>query len=253
MGVVRGQGIGVGVGTRSGQGISVGISALSPLMTINGTTELPIISLKGGDASAATWNAWGYGPNFTALGSGGIFNVAGPGTGALDYSVDLQGTRYYEDATSGNIGTDDWIAEFVFTMGTVGRLAAKRDAAPDKGWDVVPVAGTFWFFIKDSAGVSRAPATGALVAGTSYHAIIFGDRSGSAQWYVDGSASGLPVNIAGLLTIDSATNLQIGAQRGGSIGDHSISYFRLWRGAAWLDTHLQAAVALDRYSKYAGL
>ena len=80
--------------------------------------------------------------------------------------------------------------------------------------------------------------------------MLFMDRSGFGQWYVNGVASGAAVDISARSgSITNGEDLTLGAQStGGGTSDIAISYAAMWKSAAWLDSHLQPTIAAARYA-----
>src|SRR5690606_36589223 len=87
-----------------------------------------------------------------------------------------------------------------------------------------------------------------------YHVMACYDRSGSCQLFVDGVASGAAVDISSLSSsISNSATLRTFASGAGSARyDDRLAYFAMYKSAAWLDTHDQAALAAARYAIVSG-
>ncbi|MCP4640597.1 MAG: hypothetical protein GY851_09200 [bacterium] len=175
------------------------------------------------------------------------YNVGSPLLGSDDDAVKFNADGYYADAgtTNGNIATDDLVARMVVkTPANTSVLFGKREGGV--GWEVSWTAGThkFVFYLVDASGGTTV-ASAALADNTWYTASLWANRDGSAQWYVNGAASGAAVDISGrALTLDSASKFAIGAN--GNDANHtngSISYFDVTHSAAWLTSHSNAVSA----------
>ena len=131
-------------------------------------------------------------------------------------------------------------------------LAAKRDAAV--GWEIRENAGTLILTLQDEDG-SVDVVSAALTASCWHYAECYVDRSGSAQWFVNGVASGDAVDISATeKTLTNTESLTIGADSGGADEYTShIAYLAMWTSASWLDTHTQTAVAKERFMRVTGV
>lgn len=231
---------------------SPGVDQLDPALTINGTTAYPSIRYRGGDATALVWPKWEYGATLELqAGTAPSYNQGSPGMGTSDDSVKFNQGGWYQPASStvGDIGTEDVVFEVVFKTfefpATIDYVK-KRSTA---GYQVATLAaGNFTIALDDGPNVGQ-PLSAALSANTWYHAIAFFDRSGNAQIYINGAASGGAPSIAAVGSISSSDLLMIGND---ADGPSQTAYFAMWKSAAWLDTHLQATVASERFAKLTG-
>ena len=89
------------------------------------------------------------------------------------------------------------------------------------------------------------------VVGNFCHVLIFVDRSGSGQVYINGVASGAPVNVSAIATNANTTQtITIGKRSNGSTPfTERLQFLGLWKKVGWLDSHLQLAVAWERYNQ----
>jgi hypothetical protein len=108
-------------------------------------------------------------------------------------------------------------------------------------------------YVYMSIGGSGAIASATLVAGCLNHVLFCLKRDGSGVAYTN-AIVGTPVNISTQSTTQTNGNkLTLGAATGGAFpsnsGTHSLM---IWMEDAWLDTHLQAAIAAERFHRWAG-
>lgn len=239
-----------------------GVGLLDPELEINSVTEEPQFRYNGKIATASVWPSWSYGEQLAIGGSGsdptpGQFS---PLLGASDGAVLFNGAKYFAAATSGfaDVTTEDIVIELVFRMPSTSglRMLEKRKSAADyNGWTVFNNAGFLTLYL-DSGASQIGFATGALTAGCWYHAMAFADRSGSGAWYVNGLASGTPVSLASVTgSLTNSEYMWVGAASafGPAAWTDPIAYIAMWMKSAWLDTHLQAAVAAERFYKMCGI
>ena len=234
-----------------------GVDNLDTSLTINSVTETPDLRYKLGDANVTNLVAWGYGATLprVAVATPPTYNSGSPGLGESDDSCDFNASDYYQcgDTTTGNVGTNDIVAKVVFeTTGTTSVIAAKRNAGV--GWEIgIDASDRLYLTVQDAGGATTV-VSAALTSGRWVCGDIYADRSGSAQIYINKTASGAAVDISSRSgTLDSATALTIGADSGGAGNyDKRVAFFSLYSGAAWLDTHLQATVAATQFAKLCG-
>ena len=106
------------------------------------------------------------------------------------------------------------------------------------------------------AGKSLQTDSAALMPGTWNHALVVGDRSGSLQIYINGSASGAPVDISAMTSLSTASErLAIGAQSndGAQATGAALAYAALWKRKDWLDSHNQRDLARERFHRMIGI
>lgn len=243
-----------------GDGAGSGISALSQDLTINSQTVSPTFRYEAKDATLSGWTAT-VGANLTAAGSGGSVDLDTPLANDTDKAVDCAGTRYWNsgDSTLYTMGTDDVVFEFVAQVGTVFQyfLGATNLGGSSVGYAVYnssAAADRMTITIRvDDLSVASA-FTENLTNGHWAHFMLFIDRSGSMQWYVNGAASGSPVSVTGIAAAQS-TNWGPWILGGANTGSHwqdEIAYAAMWQSGSWLDTHLQEDVASTRAAKLTG-
>jgi hypothetical protein len=241
-----------------------GVHRLPAALTINGATVYPTLRYKGGDATATQWPAWGYGETLAVAGTGTAptLNAGSPLYGPSDDSVRGNGAsgggttgRTYNGTTGlGAVGTNDFVIEYIGDIHVLAPVMASKSGGggASVGWVLLSNSGTVAIYIYDGAGVLCPSA--ALTLTQFSHVIGFADRSGYFQWYVNGGASGVPTAISARSGSISGTsafsllgyNLQTATMAG------RFSYLALWQGDAWLDSHLQPAIAAARYAALMG-
>lgn len=250
--------IGAGVDVRGRP--NAGIANLPRQLTINGQTKDPTFWYNAADLASASDDWVGeYGETLTAAGSGGTVDLAVPTPELTDRAVDCAGARYW---TAGNnafaqLGSDDAVFECVFrcneTTAASSAILGKYDTAAENSGFIIYRVSTYVQLILRSGGSSviTPSAVGSLAPGVWSHLIAFADRSGSAVIYINGAAH-TPAVISALGSLDIATPLLLGDSIGVSNWDNQIAYAAMWQGAAWLDTHLQATLAAERFARLNG-
>jgi len=173
--------------------------------------------------------------------------------GLTDSRVKFNGDEYYEAASAdyAKPGTDDLVIEFMYKHSdTLSYFFSKYISAANS------------IRLLTDTGLCRLALNGVYVDASAsmvedewYHVIFFLDRSGNGIGYINGSA-GSPVSIAALAAVDfgAAAKWILGSRTGGGLPtDASLSYLAMWQGAAWLDTHLQADIAKERFHQACGV
>lgn len=239
--------------------ISSGVGNLPPGLSINGFTVYPSFRYKLGDADAVDLGPWTYGSALPIEpGTLPTFNQGNPYSGTDDDSTLFNAGAYYRAATStsGDVLLGDLVFESLVTMtSSLGWIVAKTNGVGlSVGYGAITVSGKVRFFLDDGVTTKNID-TAILSAGSWYHLMLFVDRSGSAQWYVDGVASGAAVDISSQTanSYSNAFRMAVGANSvGGLPYDEKISYMSMWQLPSWLDTHLQATVAAERFGNLTG-
>ena len=232
------------------------VDNLSVGLTINGSTVYPSFRYNGKHANSSIWKPWGYGKNLVLeAGTAPSYNQGSPLMGKNDDSVLLNGGGYYlsSDNDFGSVSINDIVFHILFNPIASKNIVAKRNAGV--GWQIGVNATPALYLTIQDAGGSVTVTGGTLVASVWYDAWIFVDRSGSAQIYINGVASGVAVDFsARSLTLDSATALAIGADSNGALVFTSfISLIELYNKSSWLDTHIQTTLAAERFYRLTGV
>jgi hypothetical protein len=227
-----------------------GVANLPRNLTINSITVAPTFWYKGQDANA-TDTKW-----YPEIGgSDGILTEAGAGASpsyaqatpllGTDQAVKYNAVKYHGAAGNafGDVTTEDMVVELVGKKGTIntGRLYSKWNGAV--GVAVVELTNAIRFY-------ANATAVAAGVAdGVWYHAMCFYDASGSAVWYING-AQATAVLVSGVGSVTLATPMSIGGPA--TLSNCGVAQLAMWKRAAWLDTHLQATIAKQRFRALTG-
>jgi hypothetical protein len=238
-----------------------GVARLDTSLTINGTTVEPdfIFSASNGFVDTSEWRPYKYGEALP------IVEVATPPTigagspllGPLDDSVKFNSSNYYKagNNTFADVTTEDFVLEVIFKKGdaTNLRIIEKRDGV-DEGYTFDKrVDDKIRLLIEDSSA-NVATAESAVLSFAWYHVMAFVDRSGSIALYVNGVQSGTTPSASSVGSMTVAQPFAIGAQSdGGSAFNSNIAWAAMWKQASWLDTHLQATVAAERFDKLTGV
>jgi len=240
-----------------------GVDYLNPVLTINGITETPVFRYKGGDASASGLPAWGYGPDldFASAGDDPTYNDGSPLLGANDDSVKFNNGdffRYDASTTFADITSEDIVMEMVVVRGGLGGIFSKRDSS-NHGWVIQDETNDIRLLLSDPDGDNVSIITNALAAGQWIHLMFFVDRSNviGGAVYINGTNETLTIigSITDIGTLVTSANLAVGALRFDGVLKSlaNVAYVAMWKRDAWLDTHLQAAVAKERFAKLTGV
>jgi hypothetical protein len=237
-----------------------GVINLDPILTINGVSVAPTLRYKGGDAGATNWPAWGYGETLDIVaGTAPTYNAGSPLLGANDDSVQFNKGGYYQagNNTFGDITTEDFVVELVFRANFITnvRYCHKRDSS-NYGYELFTDSGQpafFSFLIGDSGGYSAGNFFQTLTPGCWYHLIAFFDRSGSAIGYLNGAAGAATAISTRSGSISTNVPFKLGSNGASAHMDGCIAYYSQWKRDAWLDSHLQPTIALERFNRLIGL
>jgi len=227
-------------------------------LTINGQAVAPDFLYRGQDATLTDWTAV-VGDNLAIAGSGADPTPNQPAPFTDDtQGVLFNGGKYYGASTSiGQVGTEDFVVEVIVRhSGTPGvRIVGTRDASTN-GWELFTYSTPteLGFLIGGTTGISTTWFSDSLTAGAYYHHILFFDRSGSVACYTNGALNGGAISIAARAgSLASTQNLLVGSLRGSNLFDSAIVHLALWKRDNWLDTHLQADLAKERFHRLMGI
>jgi hypothetical protein len=231
------------------------VANLPPGLYINGQTVYPTFRYNGRDATATTWPAWGYGETLTLqAGTAPTYNNGSPLLGSVDDSVKFNAGGYYkaDNNALGDITTEDFVDEMVFTLQPASATVAYAGKNPDNNGVHWYSTGTSIIWLIGSGGSIIQPAA-TVAYGSVMHVIAFGDKSGSAVFYVNGVAS-TAYDFSALGSLSVAAPLAIGARTGGTLANSgNVMYYARYIKANWLDAHLQATVAKTRFAQLTGV
>lgn len=227
------------------------LSNLSQSLTINSQAVDPTFFYEGKSATTSSWTAT-VGENLAIAGSGSdpTPNRDTPLTDITDEGVLFNNGKYYS-ASSGDWGTEDGVIELLFRASGTTNATMLFHNDGTNGYRVYVNASDQLVFEAAGSSSTVSVTSGALTANAWYYAALYYDASGSAQWYVNGVASGSAANVSGVGSLTASTNLLVGSS-GTNHFDNIIAFSSLYLGASWLDTHLQSDVANERFTKITG-
>lgn len=223
----------------------------------NGNVGTLMFRYEAKDSNTTNWTATGTGNTLTAAGSGGTFDLETPTHGANDKAIDATATRYFEDSgtTQGDITTEDFVLEFIATGQGIsnGTLFSKRDAA-NAGWLIEHrnSGDCFRLLLENGGGTVVTIQTSALTDDAWYHCLVFIDRSGNAQWYINGVADST-LGVSGVSsTLTNSGNFRMLADGSGGVeARNKVAYAAGWT-VSDIGTHLQADLAQERFARLTG-
>lgn len=261
---------------------NMGIANLSTSLTINSTTVTPRFFFRSTDAVInATSNTCSWAPYAgSALPINEYWNHSAKNivTGepcpfdSLSDCIQFQtGSdqdvvfNSYEGTSNNGYNIDtvnlskyDFVFECVlmFTTNAAGGLISYINSGDsDDGWSLIQNSNYgLSFYLKNNTTYIEIPTALALTAGSWYHVMLIADRSGSASWFVNGSACGrTTISTFDLSTCVDTQTFYVGlSQYPASVGDGSCGFalkmFALWSADAWLDTDKQDTFARDRHA-----
>lgn len=233
-----------------------GLDNLSPSLTINGSTETPVFVYRGDGATADVLEPETYGETLDRYGNAPTLDEPTPLLD--DVSFKFAGDGYYRarNSTFADIGTEDIVFEMVFK--TYDNDASSRIFWKDSdgvAYKIVVMSTKTLRFVIDP-GTAVIIESDNLDINTWYHVIFFVDRSGSGQWYVNSAVSGDAIDVSSYsATLSNVDTLTVCSSSDGVdyASSSNIAYAALWKKENWLDTHLQAAIAKERFAKLLGL
>lgn len=233
----------------------------TPAITLDSQTVSPTLTVLGGDAAPIWAPFGGHGENLTKQAGTPNYNQGSPFPGSDDDSVGGDGVAYWLGSTNSlcKLGTNDFYIEgLVRHVGTGETWASDRKGSGNyDGWRLNTTASSEVGFLMDAGASALQIVSAAFSLGTWIWYQFFGDRSGSAQFYVWGEASGSAVDISSLAASDIDSGLPVclfASQQGGvQIFNGDFAYLGLYLApAGWLSTHLQAAFARERTARLLG-
>jgi len=221
-------------------------------LTINGTTVGATFVYRGEDADATSWDAY-IGDDLPIAGTGADPTVDEQAPGIGGSRVGFKGGRYYQAASSAfaDVSTDDFVVEAVVKIEDESALILSKYASGSAQFELVTDATNNAIQVILNGTVFQY----ANIVGEWVHFIGFGDRSGSLVGYVNG-VPGTPTSISALSasSLGDGNALTLGARTSGiNPTSSSVSYCAMWHSPAWLDTHLQAGLAKERFARVCGV
>jgi len=238
--------------------LEAGIAALEPLLTIPGTgvSVAPKVRYKF-DLASGNLDPWVYGSTLIATTAGGlVYQDGSPLLGSFDDSILFDDVGYFLGAvgTNLNAGTDDIIFELVAKVPASGNKEIILTSSNGIEFVQIHLSTDRKLTVKlDDGPTLKEVVSGAIDEGAWFHGIAFCDVSGSGQIYINGVASGAAVSLAALGALDPDDRIGLASRVGGAFGVSSnLAYVAMWHAPGYLDTHLQAAVAAERFAKLTG-
>jgi len=241
-----------------------GVARLDTSMvpSAGGAATDPDFIFLGGDADGTDWTTASFPGTPVACTRQAVavqptYNDGSPCLSATDDSVLFNESDYYlaPNTTFGQVTTEDFIVEAVFNSGALdAQKVMLATRVGGVGYALYTTAANKLTLAIEDVGGAIDPDTAALDEHTWYHAICFLDRSGSAQFYINGVSSGAATAInAKNGTLDGSTALTLGSRSAGGVPyDSAVAYLAMWKGAAWLTSHLNPDTAAERFGKLAG-
>jgi hypothetical protein len=241
-----------------------GLSRLSSEITINSQTKTPTFEYLGSSVSASGWTT-SYGAALSVDTSKGVI---APTYDKLSLFTDSTRVVQLKDSgecfstsTSAGLGTDDLVFEIVarIAYGTANEqpIVSQYGATLGSWLFAVTNTGVPTLYLRTTSGTSFGGSmTAVLQSGAWYHLLIIVRRSGSMICYVNGVASStVSISAQNGNSIDGAYDFIVGSYTNagaGNVFDGDIAVIRCWKGAGWLNSHLQQAVARERVMKLVG-
>jgi len=176
--------------------------------------------------------------------------------GATDTGVKFNNAKFYRAATTPTytFGTDDVVIEVVAYIHTVGvnAVVTQRPAA-GAYWAMFTNGAPLYFVANDGAGHSQTLTISAGITAGWYHILVIRDISGSGIAYLNTTACTAVANSS--VGACDAGYFEIGAeaQVGAYYSSCNVAYCAAWHAPAWLDTHLQATLAKQRFYAITGV
>jgi hypothetical protein len=251
--------------------LGVGMPALTDIptsITINSVTKTPTCCYLGNDATASAWPSYGgYGPTLGLSTVGTVAPVSGkyaPITGTCPKFTNAAGGGKCYASAAGAVADYTMAADFVIeaiiefdaTSTGTGAIIGVRDGL--YGVEFLVDAGPIIYLFLGDGTDYFLDTSSAIPSGWNIIHLFVDTSAGHAGLYVNGAAH---------KDFDFSASSLNGALGNGSLWgiggwpEHTeahmlggkIAWIADWRGADWLDTHLQAAVAKERASSIMGI
>jgi hypothetical protein len=231
------------------------VENLPAALTINGQTVYPTLRYRGKDAGPVSWAPWGYGELLTLqAGTAPDYNQGSPLLGSLDDSVKFNGGGYYQAGNNSfaDITTEDFVIELILRPTNVDLESmfgkGLSYGAGHNAWGIWTYSNSLYTDLQFDGAQDKNIAL-ATTANAWAHALYFFDRSGYGVGYINGVV-GSAVDISAVTNLTCAAPLTIGrAQVSPNTFNGPFVYSAMWKGASWLDTHLQPTIAANRYAQ----
>ena len=179
------------------------INDMASTIDIGGTVVAASIQCEGVNATASDWDCVTDTLALSDVGTDFTIGTGSPFGDATGVDFPSGGGDHYVGTSSsvGELGTDDWVYEFVFRTGVVlaeRRFFSKYSVGESRGIvGRVSNSGQVDIFVQgDSGSTSIVTGAGTLVANTWYHVIVYGEYGDEAQIFVNGTSGGAATDIS---------------------------------------------------------
>lgn len=234
-----------------------GVHNISDSIEINSIARTPDFRYSGDGATADSLEPWLYGEILEDTGTPLTdLNQGSPCLGLHDDSFICTNDGYeYTDGVFGDITTEDFTTNLLFKVPSTTSPIYLIYKFTTVGFRVFTYNNQLYCTIDDGGAGSVSVSSAALTPGQWVWASIYMDRSGSGAIYINGLLSGSPVVISGHSgSLTNTCHLCVGSDDvGASSFDSNIAYVDLRMYDAWLDTHLQTALALELFHRVIGI
>lgn len=225
-----------------------GYHNLSEYLTINGTTVKNTCRYEGGSATTSAWTAT-TGTDIAIAGSGTdpVIDYFAPGL--IDSRVDFKAGKCFAKTAStyADGGSNDIVVEMIYKPATTTKYEfAKRAGSNDQYAFLLNGTNLVFYYSGVYCAIAVEP-------DKWHHIIVFVDKSGSMAMYGNAVASGSTV-VSAQTNIGDGGMFTIGNYDQAQPATHSsISYLAIWQSPSWLDSHLQADLAKQRFHQCCGV
>lgn len=223
-------------------------------LTINGITVAPSCWFDGTglNAVAKTWTCRQTGTVMSEAGAGASPTFDADGPVLLEKVCKCNNGKYLASVNAAfcDITTEDAVMLAIVGNSSVGNsTASSKYQAGVRGWYFFDNGAFMTMTVRDGGATVNinGPSLGNQ---WEMHMVVL-DRSGSGVIYSDATA-GAAANIAGVASLTSATPLYAMFVSGGLVWNGPIALFAIYKQAAWLDTHLQPALARQLHALFVG-
>jgi hypothetical protein len=228
-------------------------------LTINSQTVDPSFCYLGSQATTSALPAYLYGSNLTIAGSGTDVtpNMPSPFYGPLDGGVKAAYAGKAFKASSSSvydITTEDFVIEVVCKIPNSAtndnqRILFKSSTRLYQIYTVNSSGSTILRLGINDGSNSASFDSATFATYTVAHTLWVLDRSGSGICYSNGVA-GSAVSISSVGSLTNICDFHLLNTDSLNRGfETSVYYVSMWKKASWLDTHLQADLAKERFAK----
>lgn len=229
------------------------LTNLSDTINLNGTAVAASVVMESSDISGTSWapQTGAETLNSSSANTTGRFGPVKENVCNVLSAFTSAATK-----TMGNVGTDDFVMEFIIrpdTSSSADSTMVDKFTA-DTGWRLDINTSSSLNFLMGSAGPVTATVGVSVSRNCWNHVLIVCDRSqtNGLRMYVNGSnaaTSASTVTDVGALS-ESTLGLKLLSNNAKEFG---IARLAIWNAASWLDTSDQAAFALSRFLMLIGM